>query len=498
VSDAVVIGAGPNGLAAAIRIAEAGREVLVLEAADRPGGAVRTEELTLPGFRHDVFSSVYPAAAASPVFARMPLADHGLEWVHPAACSAHPLPGGEAAVLYRDLAATAASLDRRHAGDGENWASFAGPFVEHFEAVRATMLTGFPPVGGPLKLLAGAGPLRLLDFARLLPGSSVGLAKRLFKDGGSRAWLHGAALHGDAPPDAPGSAIAAFYLNLLGHAVGWPSPRGGAERLTDALVSYLRSLGGEIRTGARVERVLSSGGRVTGVATADEEFAAGTVIADLMPGALARMAGEGLPGWYASALRRYVPGAATVKLDWALDGPIPWANEEVRGAGTVHVGGGEEDFLRSVRQAHEGLADTPFMLLGQQSVADPTRTPAGKHTAWAYTHGPQKGVDWNAATPGVAERMEAQVERFAPGFRERILARHVLSPADLQARDANLVGGDVGGGSYMLRQVVFRPLPKLSPYSTPLKGLYLGSAATFPGGAVHGVPGDAAARAALK
>jgi phytoene dehydrogenase-like protein len=496
VTDAIVIGAGPNGLAAAIRLAEAGRSVQVLEAANRPGGAVRTEELTLPGFRHDTFSSVYPAGAASPVFARMPLQEHGLEWVHPDAAYAHPLPGGEAVALYGDLERTAASLDARHRGDGESWVRFAKPFLDHFGAVRSTMLSGFPPLAGPLELLGRAGPLRMAEFARLLPGTAVGLGHRLFQGGGSRAWLYGAAMHGDTPPHDAGSAIAAFYLNLLGHAVGWPSPRGGAERLTDALVSYLQSLGGEIRTGVQVAKVLSTGGRVTGVASADERFGARTVIADVMPGALIEMAD--LPGWYRGALRRYVRGASTVKVDWALDGPIPWSNPQARTAGTVHVGGSEEQFLTAVKQAHDGLADKPFMLLGQQSVADPTRAPVGKHTAWAYTHGPQRGVDWVKATPTVVERMEEQVERFAPGFRDRILARHVLSPAELERRNANLVGGDVGGGSYRLRQVVFRPVPKLSPYSTPVKGLFIGSAATFPGGAVHGVPGDAAAQAALR
>ena len=479
--DAVVIGAGPNGLAAAIRLAEAGRSVLILEAADAPGGAVRTEELTLPGFHHDTFSSVYPAGAASPVFARMPLAEHGLEWVHPDACYAHPLPGGEATLLRRDGVSLPGS-------DGERWMEFSAPFVDKFEALRDTMLSGFPPIGGPLRL----GPRLLAELARMLPGSAVGLGKRLFDHGDSRAWLYGAAMHGDTPPDGAGSGVAAFYLNVLGHAVGWPSPRGGAERLTDALVSYFRSLGGEIRTGARVERVLSDDGRVTGVATADEQFLAPTVIADLMPGALRRMAD--LPKWYSTALKAYVHGAATVKVDWALDGPIPWEHPEVVGAGTVHVAGTEEEFLRSVKQGHDGPADAPFLLLGQQTVADPTRAPEGKHTAWAYTHGPQD-APW---TDGIVERIEAQVERFAPGFRDRVLARHVLLPAELEARNANLVGGDVGGGSYRLRQVVFRPLPKLSPYSTPMKGLFIGSAATFPGGAVHGVPGDAAARAALR
>jgi phytoene dehydrogenase-like protein len=498
-TDAVVVGSGPNGLAAAIRLAEAGRSVLVLEAAEHPGGAVRTEELTLPGFHHDTFSSVYPAAAASPVFGRMPLGDHGLEWVHPAACAAYPLPDGSAAVLYRDLDATAASLNGQASGDGDRWKAFAAPFLDAFDAVRATMLAGFPPVNGPLRLLADAGPVQTLQFARLLPTSAVGLGRRLFESGGSRAWLYGAAMHGDAPVLKPGSAIAGFYLNLLGHAVGWPSPRGGAGHLTDALVSYLRSLGGEVRTGAAVERVTSAGGRTTGVEIATgERVAARVVIADVMPRELVRLAGEELAGWYRSALKRYVYGLSTVKLDWALDGPIPWTNEEVRDAGTVHVGGSEPELLEAIRQSAERLPDAPALLLGQQSIADWTRSPEGRHTAWAYTHGPARGVDWATELDRHVERIEAQVERFAPGFRDRILARHVLGPADLEARNRNLVGGDVGGGSYRLRQVVFRPLPKLSPYRTPLAGLYLGSAATFPGGAVHGVPGDAAARAALK
>ena len=495
----VVIGSGPNGLAAAIRLAQAGRDVVVLEAADAPGGAVRTEELTLPGFRHDTYSSVYPAAAASPVFAAMPLADHGLEWVHPAACSAHPLPGGRAAVLYRDLEQTAATLDRLHPGDGAAWRTFAQPFVRHFDAVRATMLSGFPPLRGPLQLLTQAGPLHSLAFARLLPGSAVGLGRRLFDDPGSRAWLYGAAMHGDTPPGGAGGAIAAFYLNLLGHAVGWPSPRGGAQALTDALVGHLRALGGEIRTGTRAEAVTSAGGRVTGVRTAGGEVVtAGTVIADVMPHALVALAGDALAGWYRAGVRRFVYGPATIKVDWALDGPIPWENAEVRGAGTVHVGGSEPELLASVAAAHDGLPERPFLLLGQQSVADATRAPEGRHTAWAYTHGPRDGVDWAGEQDRHVERMEGQVERFAPGFRARILARHILGPAELERRNPNLVGGDVGGGSYRLRQVVFRPLPSLSPYRTPLDGLFLGSAAAFPGGAVHGVPGDAAARAALR
>jgi phytoene dehydrogenase-like protein len=498
--DAVVVGGGPNGLAAAIRLAEAGRPVTVLEAADRPGGAVRTEELTLPGFRHDTFSSVYPAAAASPVFARMPLDRHGLRWVHPAACSAHPLADGGAIALYRDVDATAASLDHRRAGDGERWRAFVTPLLDAFPALRATMLGSFPPIAGPLRLLGSLGLPGTLRFAQLVPDSARRLGRRLFESGEARAWLYGAAGHGDALPTAAGSAIAAVYLNLMGHAVGWPSPEGGAERLTDALVGYLRELGGTVRTGARVERVVTGArGRVAGVRLAGgEAVAADVVVADVMPHALVALTGGELPSAYRRMLRRYRYGPATVKVDWALHGPIPWRAPEVAGAGTVHVGGGEDELLDTMKQSASGLPQRPFMLVGQQSVADPTRAPAGKHTAWAYTHGPQRGVGWEAALDGHVERMEAQVERYAPGFRQRIVARHVLGPADLERRDPNLVGGDVGGGSYRLDQVIFRPLPRLSPYRTPVAGLYLGSAAAFPGGAVHGVPGDAAARAALR
>jgi phytoene dehydrogenase-like protein len=244
--------------------------------------------------------------------------------------------------------------------------------------------------------------------------------------------------------------------------------------------------------------VTGSGSRVAGVElSGGERVAARTVVADVMPHALAAMAGDALPGGYRSLLRRYRYGPATVKVDWALDGPIPWLAPAVAGAGTVHVGGGEDEIVATMARSAHGLPERPFLLLGQQSVADATRAPEGKHTAWAYTHGPQRGVDWDAELDRHVERIEAQVERYAPGFRDRILARHVLGPADLERRDANLVGGDVGGGSYRLDQVVFRPVPRLSPYRTPVAGLYLGSAATFPGGAVHGVPGDAAARAAL-
>ena len=494
--DALVVGSGPNGLTAAITLARSGRRVLVLEAAERSGGAVATEELTLPGFRHDTFSSVYPAGAASPVFARMPLERHGLRWIHPGACYAQPLGEDRAVALYRDLDRTAASLDLVHVGDGERWRAFASPLLRCFDALRHTMLGGFPPVKGATRLAAGLGLRGTLDFTRLMLMPAKALGEDLFEDDGTRAWLYGAAMHSDVPPGGAGSAIAAAYLNLLGHGVGWPSPEGGAGRLAEALVSYLEELGGTVRTGATVTRLAVERNHVVGVELADgERLAAPLVVADLMPRALASLAGEALPQSYARALGRYRLGPSTLKVDWALDGPIPWSAPQAREAGTVHVGGAAPEMLASTAIG-AGLHERPFMLLGQQSIADPSRAPAGKHTAWAYTHGPH-WIDWEAQRDRHVERMEAQVERFAPGFRERILARHVLGPADLQARNANLPGGDVGGGSYALDQVIFRPVPSLAPYRTPVRGLYLGSAATFPGGAVHGVPGHAAARLAL-
>lgn len=496
---ALVIGSGPNGLAAAIRLAEAGHDVLVLEAASHPGGAVRTEELTLPGFHHDTFSAVYPAGAGSPVFSRMPLAEHGLRWSHPEACYAHPLGDGDGVLLYRDLERTAASLDAQHPGDGERWASFVTPYLRAWDAVRATMLSGFAPIGPAARLAAALGPRDAVGMGRLLTDSMVTLGRRLFAGDGARAWLYGSALHADVSPAAPGGGLSAMYLNLLGHAVGWPSPVGGAERVTDALVSYLRSLGGDVLCDAPVTRVLHDGRGVSGVELADGgRIATRVVIGAVMPQAIDRMAGDGLPGWYRALMRRYRMGPATVKVDWALDGPIPWAHEPTRTAGVVHVAGGVGEFLGTVRTARNDLPDRPYLLLGQQTIADPSRAPAGKHTAWAYTRATRRDVAWNApAVAAHAQRIEAQVERYAPGFRDRILARHVLGPHDLQARNANLLGGDVGGGSYRLRQLLFRPIPSTNPYRTPLRGLYLGSAATFPGGAVHGVCGDAAAQTAL-
>ncbi len=495
--DALVVGAGPNGLSAAIRLAESGRSVLVLEAEDRPGGAVKTDALTLPGFRHDTFSGVYPAAAASPVFARMPLGEHGLRFVHPPAAMAHVLDEGRGAALYRDLDRTVDSLNGLRQGDGERWREFISPYLKNWGGLRRAMLGGFPPVGGSLRAAVGLGFSGSLEAARMILQPVSALADELFEGDGAKAWLYGSALHGDVPPGAAGSAVFGFYLNLLGHAVGWPVAEGGSERITDALVSYLRSLGGEVRTSAPVDRVLARDDRVRGVTVGDEEIQASTVICDVTPRGLLGLAGESLPNSYKRKIARYRYGPGSLKVDWALSGPAPWEYEEARGAGTLHIGGGTRELTEGIAQENLGeLPERPFMLAAQPTVADPSRAPEGSHTLWAYTHVPH-GVDWQHHAEAHVGRMEAQVERFAPGFRELILGKHVLTPGDLEIRNRNLVGGDVNAGSQAPDQLFFRPLPSLSPYRTPLRGLYIGSASTFPGGAVHGVPGDAAARAAL-
>jgi phytoene dehydrogenase-like protein len=497
--DAVVIGAGPNGLAAAITLAEAGRDVLLCEAADTVGGAVRTQELTLPGFHHDTFSSVYPAGRASPVFARWPLEDHGLAWIQPPVAMAHPFPDGDAVALHESLERTAASLDDAHRGDGANWEAFAGPLLKVFPQLRRTLLHGWLPVAGPAGLLAKHGVQGTLEFGRVLLSSADSFAPELFAGPKSQAWLAGSCLHGDVAAEEAGSAITGVYLQLLGHAVGWPSPRGGAQRLADALAGYFAHLGGTLRTGARVSRVVTSGRRTAGVELADgDRIRANVVVADVLPAGLLSLAGDALGSSYRARLQRYRLGPATVKVDWALDGVTPWTAEAARNAGTVHVGGHLDDLVESQRTVRRGgLPDRPFLLFGQQSLADPTRAPQGRHTAWAYTRVPQSHRFDAEGLDAFADAMTAQVERFAPGFSDRVLARHVMGPRDLEARNENLPGGDVGGGSYDIDQLIFRPLPSLAPYRTTVEGLYLGSAATFPGGAVHGVCGHAAARLAL-
>ncbi|MGF1471010.1 MAG: phytoene desaturase family protein [Rubrobacteraceae bacterium] len=495
--DAVVVGAGPNGLSAAIRLAEADLSVLLVEAEDRIGGAVKTDELTLPGFLHDTYSSVYPAGAASPVFARMPLEEHGLRFVHPRVAVSHVLDGGRGASLYKDLDQTADSLDSLHRGDGAGWKDFISPYVENWDVLQKAMMEGFPPVWGGLRAALRLGYQGSLETGRVLLQPATALADELFSSDGAKAWLYGTAIHGDVAPDAAGSAVFGFYLNLLGHVVGWPVAEGGSGRFARALAGYFESLGGQIRVGCPVERISAQNGRVRGVIVAGEEFRTGLAVCDVTPHGLLNLSGHLLPDSYKKKMARFRYGPGSLKLDYALSGPVPWEYPAAQGAGTLHIGGGTRELEESISREKLGyLPEKPFLLAAQPSVADSSRAPEGRHTFWAYTHVPH-GVDWEKRAEEHADRMEAQIERFAPGFKDLVLGRHVITPVDLENKNRNLVGGDVNAGSQAPDQLFFRPLPALSPYRTPLRGLYIGSASTFPGGAVHGVPGDAAARCAL-
>ena len=463
--DAVVIGAGPNGLAAAITLARAGRSVLVREANETVGGGARSAELTLPGFVHDVCSAVHPLAAGSPFFRTLPLAEHGLEWVFPPAPLAHPFDDGTAAVLERSVEATAATLG----ADAGAYRKLMNPLATDWPLLENALLG---PPGLPRH------PLALARFGLRALRPARRLAEVWFDGSRARALFAGLAAHSFLPLEKMPSAAFGLVLGITGHALGWPVPRGGAQRIADALASYFRSLGGEIETGARVGSI-------------DELPPARAVLCDVTPRQLVRLAGHRLPAGYRRQLERYAYGPAAYKIDWALDSPVPWKAKECARAGTVHLGGTIEEIARSERAAWRGEhAENPFVLVAQPSLFDPARAPAGKHTLWAYCHVP------NGSTFGMAERIEQQVERFAPGFRDRVLARHVMSPADLERHNANLVGGDINGGAQTLRQLFTRPTRRL--YSTPLKGLYICSSSTPPGGGVHGMCGHAAARRALR
>ncbi|MGH2428750.1 MAG: phytoene desaturase family protein [Candidatus Limnocylindria bacterium] len=469
--DALVVGAGPNGLAAAIALARAGRSVRVIEARDTVGGGCRTAELTLPGVQHDVCSAIHPLGRSSPFFRELPLERHGLEWIEPPVQIAHPLDDGSAAVVRRDIATTTASFaDPRDAARYERW---IGPMARDWEVIVRELL-------GPIRPLAPLRhPLALARFGlpALLPGMALA---RAFRSPAARALIAGCAAHSFLPLSAPISAGFGLALLVSAHAVGWPIPRGGSQRIADALASVLRELGGEIETGRTV-------------ASLRELPAYGAALLDLTPRQVLALAGDRLRGGYAAQLRRYRYGPATFKLDLVLDGPIPWRNPEVGLAGTVHLGGTAEEVATSERAVGHGrVSDRPFVLLSQPGSFDSTRAPKGRHVVWSYCHVP------NGWTGDATERIERQIERFAPGFRDRIVARHVMMPADLEAYNANYVGGDINGGLMHWAQFLTRPALRWDPYSTPDARIFICSASTPPGGGVHGLCGWHAARSALR
>jgi len=462
---AAVIGAGPNGLAAAIALAQAGLQVDVFEAQAQPGGGARTMELTLPGFRHDFGSAVHPMAAGSPFFSTLPLNQHGLEWIHSPAPLAHPLDDGTAVMLERELAATESGLGE----DGRQWRRLLGPFVGKWDILARETLR-------PVSLLP-KHPFLMARLGVLGFPSAVALSQHWFRGERAKALFAGVAAHSVLALEDPLSASFGLMLSVAAHAVGWPIPRGGSQSITSALCGYLAALGGQVHASSPVEDLAAIGNY-------------DATLCDVTPRQLLRIAGPRLSPGYRRQLEKYRYGPGVFKVDYALSAPIPWKAAECTRAATVHIGGTLAEVAASENaMAHGHHAERPFVLLAQPTLFDPTRAPEGKHIAWAYCHVP------NGSTFDMLPRLEAQIERFAPGFRDCVLARNVLSPATLEGMDANLIGGDIGGGAMNLSQFLFRPTRKF--YATSARDLYLCSSSTPPGGGVHGMCGYNAAKLAL-
>jgi phytoene dehydrogenase-like protein len=514
-ADAVVIGAGPNGLVAANLLADAGWDVVVCEEQPEPGGAVRSGEVTAPGFVHDLYSAYYPLTPASRYIEPLGLEDYGLRWRRSEGVVAHPHPDGRCALLSTDLEQTCASLDSFAPGDGERWRDLFELWRKVGPALMGALLTPLPPVRPLGALMRALGPAEAVDFARfaLLPARRM--TEEAF-DGEGGGWLiAGNALHADLTPDSAGGGLFGWVLCGLGQSHGYPVAEGGASNITEALVARLRARGGEVRCGTPIERVELRGGRAVAAVSAGGERFEGrrAILADCGAPALFldMLPGDAVPERVKEGLRNFQYDNSTFKVNWALREPIPWTAEPARRASTVHVAEGIEGLGRAaVELAERTVPERPFLVLGQYSMADPTRSPAGTETAWAYTHVPQQirrdagpdGIrgDWRGGdAESFAARMEAEVERLAPGFGELIIARDIQTPEDLAANDRNLVGGAINGGTAQLyQQAIFRPYPGIGNPATPVPGLFLASASAHPGGGLHGGPGGNAALAALR
>jgi phytoene dehydrogenase-like protein len=506
-ADALVIGAGPNGLVAANVLADAGWRVTVLEARPEPGGAVRSDRGVHPDYVHDLASAFYPLAAASPVLRSLRLERHGLVWRHAPAVVAHPLADGRCAVLHRDADRTAAGLDALAPGDGEAYLRLLALWDRLAPDLLPALLTPFPPVRAAVGLarrLHAVGGLRALRTL-VLPVRRLG--EEEFTGPAAPLLLTGCALHSDLTPESTGSGLFGWLLVMLGQRVGWPVPAGGAGALTAALVRRLTARGGTLHTGVPVTRVVVRDGRCRGVVTAGGEHlpARRAVLADVpAPALYGDLVGYAhLPARLREDLRRFQWDSATLKVDWALTRPVPWTAPGARGAGTVHLADDTDHFTRAAAALTTGRAPArPLVVFGQMTTADPGRSPAGTESAWAYTHLPRAregAPGWSAARrERWADRVEEAVERHAPGFRDTIAARRVLAPPDLEEMDPSVSQGSLNGGTAAIhQQLVFRPVPGWARAGTPVAGLYLASASAHPGGGVHGAPGANAARAAL-
>jgi phytoene dehydrogenase-like protein len=499
--DAVVIGAGPNGLVAANLLADAGWSVVVLEEQDEPGGAVKSGELTgEPGFTHDLFSAFYPLAAASPVVGTLELERYGLRWCRGPLVLAHPAPDGTCASLSMDVGETAASLDAFAPGDGDAWRELYALWRRTGHHLLSAMATPMPPLRAGARLVRELGPSGLADFARTLLLPVRRLGEERFRGAGGRRLLAGNALHTDLAPEATFSGFYGWLLASVGQEVGFPFPEGGAGRLTDALVRRLEDRGGRIETGTRATEVVVRRGRAVAVRTRSGDVDARRAVlaaVDAPQLYLTLLSRHPVPGRVRESLRRFQWDNATIKVDWALEGPVPWTAEDARRAPVVHIADDVDELTVTMSELARCLVPSkPFLIFGQYSAADPTRCPPGKEVAWAYAHVPQ-GVALDEAA--FVDRMEARIEELAPGFGALVRARHVFSPAGLERANRSLVGGAINGGTSQLHQQLFlRPTPGLGRPETPVKALYLASSSAYPGGGVHGAPGANAARAALR